>query len=76
LEEHTATATPDSSFNQSLNKLHLSDAKGGGFAGVDYGYVNEMYLAMLPQPNEMSKKTSAAKERRNHSSRLLPKNPT
>jgi hypothetical protein len=49
LEEHTATATPDSSFNQSLNKLHLSDedAKGGGFAGVDYGYVNEMYQAML-----------------------------
>jgi hypothetical protein len=35
--------------SQSLNKLHLSDAKGGGFAGVDYGCVNEMYQAMLPQ---------------------------
>jgi hypothetical protein len=55
LEEHTATATPDSSFNQFLNKLHLSDAKGGGLAGLDYGYVHEMYQAMLPQPNEMSK---------------------
>jgi hypothetical protein len=46
LEEHTATATSDSSFSQSLNELHPSDAKGGGFAGVGYGYVNEMYQAM------------------------------
>jgi hypothetical protein len=46
LEEHAATATSDSSFGQSLNELHLSDAKGGGFAGVGYGYVNEMYQAI------------------------------
>jgi hypothetical protein len=46
LEEHTATATSDLSFGQSLNELHPSDTKGGGFAGVGYGYVNEMYQAM------------------------------
>jgi hypothetical protein len=46
LKEHTATATSDSSLGQSLNELHLLDAKGGGFAGVGYGYVDETYQAM------------------------------
>jgi hypothetical protein len=46
LDDHTATASCTSSFNQSLNGLQLSDTKGGGFAGVDYGYMNEMYQPM------------------------------
>jgi hypothetical protein len=46
LEEHPTTATSDSSFDQSLNELHLSSAKGGGFARADYGYANEMYQPM------------------------------
>jgi hypothetical protein len=45
LEDHTATATSDSSFGQSLNELHLLDAKEGGFP-FGYGYVNETYQAM------------------------------
>jgi hypothetical protein len=44
LDDHTATASCTSSFNQSMNELQLSDAKGGGgFAEVDYGYTSEMY---------------------------------
>jgi hypothetical protein len=46
LKEHTAIATPNSSFEQSLNKLHLSGAKGCGFSEVNYGCADEMYQPM------------------------------
>ena len=44
-DDRTSTGScTSSSFNQSLNDLQISDAKGGNFAEVSYGY--EMYQPM------------------------------